>query len=309
MTGNNSESQSQSGRAETLEAFHAKLGLMTTPGGVGKGLGMTLSPTDYVVAPFSKSGTTWLQQIAHSLRTRGDMDFDDISRVVPWIEMSTDLGLDLDAAQIAKPRIFKSHLDAHRIPKGGRYIISCRDPKDAAYSMFRFMEGWFIEPGAVSLDDFIRDTFITHGKAPGSQGGDYWTHLKSWWQRRNDPDVLFTTFEHMKNDTTKTIQSVAAFMDIPLDDELLAITEEHASLQFMQQHKDLFDDKLMRERSIEVAGLSPDSESSKVRTGQVGESNQRLGTDVSVELDGVWHEMITKETGFEDYASMIATLP
>ena len=69
---------------------------MATPDGVGKGLAIILDPTDCVVAPFGKSGTTWLQQIAHSLRTRGDMDFDDISRVVPWIEMSTDLGLDLD---------------------------------------------------------------------------------------------------------------------------------------------------------------------------------------------------------------------
>ncbi len=309
MASNNLENRSPSGRATTLEMFFGMLASMNTQAGVQKGLDMTLASTDCVVAPFGKSGTTWLQQIAHSLRTRGDMDFDDISRVAPWIETSTDLGLDLYAAQNAEPRVFKSHLDAYRIPKGGRYIISCRDPKDAAYSMFKFMEGWFIEPGTISLGDFVREAFITPGKAPGSQGGDYWTHLKSWWQRRNDPDVLFTTFEHMKNDTTKTIQSVAAFMDIPLDDELLAITEEHASLQFMQQHKDLFDDKLMRERSIEVAGLSPDSESSKVRTGQVGESNQRLGTDVSVELDGVWHEMITKEIGFEDYASMIATLP
>jgi hypothetical protein len=309
MTSGNPEYPSQSSRAETLEDFHARLGLMTTPGGVGKGLGMTLRPTDYVVAPFSKSGTTWLQQIAHSLRTRGDMDFDDISRVAPWIEMSTDLGLDLDAAQVAEPRIFKSHLDAHRVPKGGRYIISCRDPKDAAYSMFRFMEGWFIEPGAVSLDEFVRDTFITPGKAPGSHGGDYWTHLKSWWQRRNDSDVLFTAYEHMKDNSTKTIRKVSDFMGIALDDELLAITEKHASLSFMQKYKERFDDKLMRERSTVVAGLPPDSESSKVRAGQVGESSERLGADVATEFDQIWHEMITRELGFKDYASMIATLP
>jgi hypothetical protein len=282
---------------------------MATPDGVGKGLAIILDPTDCVVAPFGKSGTTWLQQIAHSLRTRGDMDFDDISRVVPWIEMSTDLGLDLDAAQIAQPRIFKSHLDAHRIPRGGRYIIACRDPKDAAYSMFKFMEGWFIEPGAISLDDFVRGTFITPGKAPGSQRGDYWTHLKSWWQRRNDADVLFTAYEHMKHDITATIRKVAKFMDIALDDELLAITQKHSSLSFMQKHKERFDDKLMRERSIAFAGLPLDSESSKVRTGQIGESRQRLGAEVSRELDDVWHAKITKDLGFEDYASMIATLP
>ena len=43
-------------------------------------------PSDIVISPYGKCGTTWLQQTFHTLRTGGDMDFDDISRVVPWIE-------------------------------------------------------------------------------------------------------------------------------------------------------------------------------------------------------------------------------
>ena len=297
-----------SGRATSLESLQATLSLLTTETGVEAGIALQLRPTDIVVTPFGKSGTTWLQQIAHTLRTRGDMDFDDISRVAPWIETSTDLGLNLDAEQKASPRIFKSHLDAQRIPKGGRYINSCRDPKDALYSMYKFMEGWFLEPGTVSLDDFARATYITAGQAVGSQGGDYWTHLKSWWLRRNDPDVIFMAYEHMKDDLTGTIRKVAAFMEIDLDDELLTITEEHASLAFMQIHKDHFDDKLIRDRSVEVAGLPPDSDTSKVRTGQSGEYRQQLGADISNQLDEIWYDEITKELGFKDYASMIGTL-
>ena len=108
---------------------------------------MRLRATDVVISPFGKCGTTWLQQIAHTLRTRGDMAFDDISRVCPWIETSADLGLELDVEQRANPRVFKSHLDADRVPRGGRYIVSCRDPRDAVYSMYKFMEGWLLEPG------------------------------------------------------------------------------------------------------------------------------------------------------------------
>ena len=297
-----------SGRATTLEGLRSLLGLMDSPEGLGKGLGISLRPTDTVIAPYGKSGTTWLQQIAHTLRTRGDMDFDDISRVAPWIEQSVSLGLDLDAEQKANPRIFKSHLDDHRIPAGGRYINSCREPSDALYSMYRFMEGWFLEPGTVSLDDFARATFLRAGNEPDSAGGDYWTHLASWWARRNDPDVLFLAYEHIKRDLRGTIRKVAAFMDIPLDDELLAITEEHASLDFMLHHKDRFDDKLMRERSAEVAGVPADSDSSKVRSGQVGESRQQLGADVVAELDSIWRKRITRELGFENYAAMIAEL-
>jgi hypothetical protein len=284
------------------------MGSMTTPEGVAKGLGIRLRPTDIVITPFGKSGTTWLQQMAHTLRTRGDMDFDDISRVVPWLETSTDLGLDLDAEQKANPRLFKSHLDAHRVPQGGRYINACRNPADAVYSMYKFMEGWFMEPGTIALDDFARGTFIARGIIPGSEGGDYWTHLLSWWGRRNDPDVLFMAYEHMKDDLVGTIRRVASFMGIELDDELLAITREHASLAFMQQHNDRFDDKLMRDRGVALAGLPADSESSKVRTGLVGEARLKLGAEVMEELDAIWRQRVTPELGFESYADMIATL-
>lgn len=247
---------------------------MDTTEGIAHGLGMTLLPIDIVISPFGKSGTTWLQQMCHTLRTRGDMDFDDISAVVPWIEIPTDLGIDVNADQKAAPRLFKSHLSANKIPTGGRYITACRDPKDALYSMYKFMKGWFLEPGAVSLDEFARGTFIAA-----------------------------TT-----DDTRGTIERVASFMKINLDDELFAITQEHASLAFMKKHSDRFDDKLLREHSIAVAGLSGDVDSSKVRSGQIGESRQQLSTDITDELDEIWAQRITKELGFVDYGAMITAL-
>src|SRR5579871_1161035 len=113
-------------------------------------------PTDVVITPFGKCGTTWLQQTFHTLRTKGDMDFDDISRVVPWIEMGTTCGIDLNSEQRAAPRGFKSHLAFDQIPKGAKCVVSFREPKDAFVSMYHFMEGWWFEPGTIALDDFVR---------------------------------------------------------------------------------------------------------------------------------------------------------
>ena len=92
-------------------------------------------PTDVFITPFDKSGTTWLQQIVHSLRTRGDMDFDDIARVIPWIEVAWDLGINLNAPQRGRMRAFKSHCTWEEIPKGGRYLVPIRDPKDVLVSL------------------------------------------------------------------------------------------------------------------------------------------------------------------------------
>jgi len=57
-----------------------------------------------------------------------------------------------------------------------------------------------------------------------------------------------------------------------------------------------------------MAGLPTDSQSSKVRTGQVGEARLQLGPEVVAELDAVWRQRITPELGFANYADMIATL-
>ena len=105
-------------RATTLEELRELQGSLANEEGFKAGLALELRPTDVVIATYAKSGTTWMQQIVQSLRTRGDMDFDDISRVIPFIEVSYSLGIDLAADQVAEPRAFKCHLPWDLVPKG-----------------------------------------------------------------------------------------------------------------------------------------------------------------------------------------------
>jgi hypothetical protein len=267
-------------------------------------MGFKPRPTDVIISPFGKSGTTWLQQIFHTLRTRGDLDFDDISRVVPWIETSVVLGLDLDAEQKADPRGFKSHLPYDAVPKRCRYVVSLRDPKDALVSMYRFMDGWFLESGAVSIDDFAQAMLMSRREgAP-----DYWHHLLSWWGVRDEPGVLLFSYEQMSADPPAAVRRLAAFCGIPLDDSLLALTLEHSSFGFMLRHKDKFDDRLMREASELRCNLPPGSDSAKVRKGQVGSHRAELPADIAAAVDAVWAERIAPETGFADYAALDAAL-
>jgi hypothetical protein len=260
-------------------------------------------PSDVIITPFGKCGTTWLQQTFHCLRTRGDMDFDDISRVVPWIETARMVDIDLEAPQRAEPRGFKSHLSYTRVPKGARYIVSLRDPRDAMVSMYRFMEGWFLEPGAVSIDEFARARMQDRG-----DGSDYWTHLISWWEQRDNPDVLVLSYEYMTAEPKAAIRKVAAFSGLPLDDELLALTLDHTSLAFMLEHKDRFDDRMMRDASEAKGGLPPGSDSSKVRKGGVGGYRQELSEAMIAALDAKWAATVTPALGFASYAELEAEL-
>jgi len=268
--------------------------------GYNKGLALKLRPTDVVITPFGKSGTTWTQQIVHTLRTRGDMDFDDISRVVPWIETSISLGLDLDAEQRAEPRAFKCHLTADLVPKGGRYINVVRDFGDVAVSLYKFNEGWFLEPGCVPIDEFVEAQLL--------RDDSYFKHLLSWWPRRNELDVLFLAYELMQRNSSETIKRIAEFINIDLDAKLLALTLEHSSLPFMLAHKDRFDDALMRAKSEEVSNLPTGSDSAKVREGKVG-SRTALSKKTLARINEAWLEQITPVLGFSNYDELLAELP
>ena len=260
--------------------------------------------TDVFISPYGKCGTTMLQQGFHTLRTRGDTDFDDISRVVPWLEMSPMLGIDLNSDQRAEPRGFKSHLGLESLPRGARYIASLRDPKDAFVSMFRFMEGWFIEPGAIPIEDFFEGWI----KGRGAEGEGYWDHLLGWWAMRGQPDVMLTSYNRMVRDPAAHIRQLAEFIGIELDDALLELTIERTSRAYMLAHRNRFDDFLMRTLSETKGGIPSGSDSAKVRAGSSGSHKEELPAALSERLDSIWAERVTPVLGFRNFAELEAAL-
>ena len=270
----------------------------TTDQAYENGLAFQPWPTDVIISPYAKSGTTWTQQIVHTLRSGGDMAFDDISRVVPWLEVSSDFGIDLDAPQTWQPRAFKSHLTWHNVPKGARYIVPIRDPRDVLVSLYRFNEGWIFETGYVTMADYAVN-FLNP-----TPGHGYWHHLLSWWPQRYRPDLLLLAYESMQADPAGAIQKIAAFCGIPLDEELLQLTLTNSSFEFMLRHKDRFDDKLMRERSETVLGLPPGSDSAKVRRGQVGSHAYELSAEILIRLEELWQQEIQGRLGFPSYEAL-----
>jgi hypothetical protein len=70
MTNKPTPELAPSGRATSVEGIGYLMSRVLTTQGREKGMGITLRPTDIVIAPFGKCGTTWLQQIGHTLRTR-----------------------------------------------------------------------------------------------------------------------------------------------------------------------------------------------------------------------------------------------
>lgn len=258
---------------------------------------------DIIIATYPKCGTTLMQQIVHGLRTGGDMDFGEISEVVPWLETALDMGIDLYAPQKARPHAFKSHQSWDEVPKGAKYIYIMRDPKDVVVSFFHFFEGWMFEPGTISFDAFVLDYLLG-----GTRSGAYAGHYCSWWHKRNDVDTLMLCYEDIVADLAGTVARVNQFTGINASAADVAIATRQAHIDFMREHGGKFDDHPLRIKRNPVANLPLHASSSKVRSGTVGSHKALVDARMHERLDALWREVITPVTGHDSYASLRASL-
>lgn len=264
-------------------------------------------PTDVFVATYSKSGTTLLQQIVHGLRTQGDMNFRDISEVVPWIEVAHDLGQDLDAEQEAFPRAFKTHFDGDSIPSGGRVVYVAREPIAALVSFYHFNSGWLMEPGAMDLERFALEYVL---ERRGRH--DYWHHVASWWPRLQDEGVLPLCYEDVVADLPGSVARVARFMGLPDEPDRLEIATRQASKSFMQQSPRLWEDERLRAYCNPAMGLPLEFKGTKVRSDPGGARTTKPLDEVTDAVreawDTRWAEIVAPATGCPDYATLRARI-
>ncbi|MEM8686011.1 MAG: sulfotransferase domain-containing protein [Pseudomonadota bacterium] len=288
-------------RARTMDEFALLSEISTTQASIDHSTQLEPRPDDVIISTYPKCGTTWMQQIVHGLRSGASMAFGEISEVVPFMEVAHDCGIDLNAPQAFAPRAFKTHYGADELPAGAKYIVVLRDPMDACISFYNFMVGWYLEPGTVSVETYTEESFL---KAKGSWR--YWTHLASWWPKRNEDTVLMFCFEDIKNDPAAAISQVARFMGLAPDAALERLVLEQSSIEFMRAHKHQFDDNLLRRARDEVMGLPADGESSKVKTGKVGASKALLPERLRVRFEDAWREEALPVTGAASYEELRA---
>jgi len=70
-------------RATTLEELGALQGKVHLADEAARWSAFRPRPADVIISPFAKCGATWLQEIFHTLRTRGDEDYDDMTSSSP----------------------------------------------------------------------------------------------------------------------------------------------------------------------------------------------------------------------------------
>ncbi|KAL3193994.1 hypothetical protein MRX96_001910 [Rhipicephalus microplus] len=195
-------------------------------------------PDDIFVVSYPKCGTTWVHHIVYNILMNAQEPKDPLDQVLrmPFLEMQG-----AEAALYApKPHVLKTHLPFHMSPysKEAKYIYITRNPYDCCVSFYyhtkqnppyQFGEGTF--------DEFLE--LFLEGRV---DFGDYFDNVLSWYEHRNDPNVLFLTYENLRKDTTTYVLQIAGFISqergkkLKENPELLQGVLEKASLEYMKRN-------------------------------------------------------------------------
>jgi len=281
--------------------------------------------SDVWVASFPKSGTTWCQELAWV--TYWGTKHPDASKLLtaraPFFEWDCLFpeGYELDnlpdgdlnktnvmwnlLQDMPPPRFIKTHLHHCLLPPGvtqldSKVIYVCRDPKDVCVSLFYHslkLEGYTGSFGEL-VDLFLADV---HPWAP------YWVNVLGFWKIRNDPNVLFLTYEDMKKDLRGIIQKVAQFLEVQREGlpvgrlseaELDEITQ-HCTFAAMAKNPATNNEALFA--SAAVAKDNNNFGNFKfMRKGQVGDHKQHLSVE-QLQRFKQWTEKWLKDSDFPYY--------
>ncbi|KAG0418446.1 hypothetical protein HPB47_004794 [Ixodes persulcatus] len=207
-------------------------------------------PGDLFIVSYPKCGTTWMQHIVYGIFHGRSPPKDVLTyyREMPFIEFQ---GVD-SARDMPRPGAIKTHMPFQWQPysKDAKYIYITRNPYDCCVSFFyhtkampeyRFKDGTFDE----FFEMFIEGT---------ADFGDYFDHVLSWYEHRNDPNVLFLTYEDLKKDTAAWVLKVAYFigeeygrrlredqgaLDAILDKTSFRIMQQKEKCSFKQLYEDI----------------------------------------------------------------------
>jgi aryl sulfotransferase len=216
--------------------------------------GLEFHDGDVVVATWSKTGTTWTQQIVWQLLNGGPEGVFSISEC-PCVDMRLPNRAEMlaDVAAQHGRRNLKTHLplDALVFSPKAKYLYVARDARDTIWSLFNHQEGfsdqWLELLNAVPGDwppvarpgMGVREYYLEwlkHDEPPGDLmlGVSFWDHVQGWWNARDLPNVLLVHFNNLKADLAGEARSIARFLEIEVDEAKWPSILEHCAFDYMQ---------------------------------------------------------------------------
>ncbi|CAH1778420.1 unnamed protein product [Owenia fusiformis] len=179
------------------------------------------------------------------------------------------------------PRTINAHLIHSRIPpdvwmKKSKIIYIMRNPKDVAVSNYNcvldidFMYGY-----TGTFNGFI--SLFLEGKVGR---GSWFSHVGDWWKKeKENPNVLFLTYERSKRDLESTVRRISEFLGRDLTADVIQSIVDQCCFNVMKEHKGSVAKDIMREGAHGF-----------YRKGEVGDWKNWFTVAQSEKFDAVYQE-------------------
>ena len=217
---------------------------------------------DVVIATTQKSGTTWTQKIV-SLLIFQDREppgpFHDISAYVDMRLSPTEQLAQMLEAQTHR-RFLKTHLALDGFPfhPQVKHIFVSRDGRDIAMSLWNnyvnYSQGFLdiianypdrvgepFPPSNGDIHQFINEWINRGWFEWEGDGYPYWSQLhtvKTWWDYRHLPNILFVHYADLLKDRAGQIQRIADYLNIKVTPQYLKQITEQSSFDSMKKTAD-----------------------------------------------------------------------
>jgi aryl sulfotransferase len=208
-------------------------------------------PDDIFVCTPPKCGTTWMQTIVVSLLFPNGDAPGPVMEIAPWLDARfepIDVIIDRLDAQTFR-RSIKTHTSADGIPwfSSASYIVVGRDGRDAFMSFLNHMRN--IQPvlfGQLATSAF-EEGIPLEGRVPPvddvHEFYDWWLneapmwfeHVASFWDHRDEANVLFVHYDDLKADLELEMRRIAAFLHIDLEDEQWPAVVDRCTFESMKK--------------------------------------------------------------------------
>ena len=235
---------------------------------------------DVFVTCFSKSGTNWALQLVVQIAYQGEAEFRHVHDLVPWPDGQFPgiVSLDDPEPRNRAPtglRAIKTALEADYVPydPSAKYLCIARDPKEIMVSAYYFLTGIF------GLREHLdADRWFQMGMRPDSILSSWPGHMAGYWAWRDRPNVLVLLYPEMKKDLSGTVDQIAGFLGVELDQQQRAEVIRKCEFTYMMSKESCF-------APPRLPLLTGKKRAQMMRSGKSGKSSEFLSAAQRDEVD------------------------
>lgn len=258
--------------------------------------------TDVIVVGYPRCGTTWTQEmvwlIANDLNFEKakifiDERFPNLEVIAFNMKQNPDITIPEYYSDSIKfidrmtdPRFYKTHVKPSLLPDQiltgqvkPKMIYVHRDVKDACLSSYHYLKN------VVKLYDGPLENYYKHYILKDDLLGNFWDSVLYFWKRRHEENVLFITYEEMKNDLLEVVRRVATFLDKKLTGK------QEIELSKWLEFKNCQNNPALNHNDIY-------KQSGFIRLGKIGQYTKEMSPEIIEKLDS-WSKQCVEGSDYD----------